>query len=205
MKRLLWVVAGVCLLSMGANADQKATREAGDWLFRIGGTYVAPKSDNSDVVDVDDAVSLTFNGTYMFTNHFGLELLAAMPFEHDITLKSDGSDVASTQQLPPTLTAQWHFSPIGRIIPYVGAGLNYTLFFDEETTGALTGSTLDLDPSWGLEGQAGFDISLGANWFVNLDVRYIQIETDAKLNGTGIGEVKIDPWTIGLNVGWVFR
>ena len=188
----------------GANAQLKASREAGDWLVRVGATYVAPKSNNSDLVDVDEAASLTFNGTYMFTNHFGLELLAAMPFEHDINLKADGSKVASTKQLPPTLTAQWHFNPIGRLIPYVGAGLNYTLFFDEQTSGALAGSRLDLDPSFGLEGQVGVDFQFGETWFLNLDVRYIRIETDAKLDGADLGTVKVDPWTFGLNVGWTF-
>lgn len=204
MKRVLLVVVGACLLSTGAFAQQKASREAGDWLVRVGGTYVAPKSNNSDIVDVDEAVSVTFNGTYMFTNNFGLELLAALPFEHDVNLKADGSEVASTKQLPPTLTAQWHFNPIGRIIPYVGAGINYTIFFDESTTGALSGSSLSLDESWGLEGQLGVDWQVGSNWLLNLDIRYIQIETDAKLDGVDVGKIKIDPWTVGLNVGWVF-
>jgi len=204
MKSLVLVLTGAFLLSTGAVAQEKASREAGDWLVRVGGTYVSPKSNNHDVVNVDEAVSLTFNGTYMFTNNFGLELLAAMPFEHDINLNADGSKVGSTKQLPPTLTAQWHFNPIGRIIPYVGAGINYTLFFDESTTGALQGSTLSLDESWGLEGQLGVDWQVGSNWFLNLDVRYIQIETDATLDGVDAGKVKIDPWTLGLNVGWVF-
>lgn len=204
MKSLLLVVVGACLLPSGAYAQQKALREPGDWLVRVGATYVSPKSNNSDIVDVDDATSLTFTGTYMFTNNVGLELLAAMPFEHDVNLKADGSKVATTKQLPPTLNIQWHLNPIGRLIPYAGIGINYTLFFDESTTGALTGSKLDLDPSWGLGGQAGIDFQVGSNWFLNLDFRYIQIETDAKLDGVNVGTVKIDPWTAGLNVGWIF-
>jgi len=200
MKRLLLIVAGACLLSTGAFAQQKASREAGDWLVRVGGTYVMPKSNNYPGVDVDEAISLTFNGTYMFTNNFGVELLAALPFEHDLTDETDGSKLGSTKQLPPTLTAQWHFNPIGMIIPYVGAGINYTLFFDEK----IDGATLSLDGSWGLEGQLGVDWQVGSNWLVNLDIRYIQIETDAKVDGVGIGTVEIDPWTVGLNVGWMF-
>ncbi len=204
MKSLLLVVVGACLLSGGAYAQDKASREPGDWLVRVGATYVSPKSNNSDIVDVDEAASLTFNGAYMFTNNVGIELLAAMPFEHDINLKADGSKVATTKQLPPTLNIQWHLNPIGRLIPYAGIGINYTLFFDESTSGALTGSRLDLDPSWGLGGQLGLDFQVGSNWFLNLDVRYIQIETDAKVDGVDVGTVKIDPWTLGLNVGWIF-
>lgn len=203
MNRLLMVM-GVCLLSTGAYAEDEASREAGDWLFRVGATYISPKSSNGRVVNVDEAVSLTFNGTYMFTNNFGLELLAALPFEHDINLNAGGGKVGSTKHLPPTLSAQWHFNPIGRVIPYVGAGLNLTLFFDETTTGAIAGSKLKLDPSVGLTGQAGIDVQIDETWFINAEVRYIQIEPDAKLDGTGIGDIEINPWTFGVNVGWTF-
>ncbi len=204
MRSLIVAIVGACIWSGGAFAQEEASREPGDWLVRVGATYVSPKSNNSDIVDVDEAVSLTFNGTYMFSKNAGLELLAAMPFEHDVNLKADGSEVATVKQLPPTLTMQWHLNPIGRLIPYAGVGLNYTVFFDESTTGALAGSRLDLDPSWGLTGQVGADFQVGSNWFLNVDVRYIQIETEAKLDGVNVGEVKVDPWTVGLNVGWIF-
>ncbi|MFQ5635367.1 MAG: OmpW family protein [Gammaproteobacteria bacterium] len=204
MKSLLLVVAGACLLSTGAYAGPNASREAGDWFVRVGGTYISPKSNNHPVVGVDEALSLTFNGTYMFTDNFGLELLAALPYKHDIDLNADGSKAGSTKHLPPTLTAQWHFNSGGPVIPYVGLGVNYTLFFDEGTTGALSGVRLGLDPSFGIAGQAGFDWLVGSNWFVNVDVRYISIEADAKLDGAGIGDVKINPWLFGINVGWTF-
>jgi outer membrane protein len=175
--------------------------DAADWIVRVGGHYVDPKSDNHPVVSVDSGQSLTFNATYMLTPNWGVELLAAWPFSHDITLNADGSRVAETKHLPPTLSLQYHFLPDGRIRPYVGAGLNATLFFDEKTTGALAGTDLKLDDSFGVAGQLGVDFALSDVWMINVDARWIDIDTDARLDGAGIGSVAIDPWAFGLSVG----
>ncbi|MBL8267445.1 OmpW/AlkL family protein, partial [Steroidobacter sp.] len=84
---------------------------------------------------------------------------------------------------------------------YVGAGLNYTLFFDEKTTGALDGADLELDPSWGLAAQLGLDVHLGGSWFANIDARWLDIDTDAKLDGASLGTVEIDPYAFGVSIG----
>jgi outer membrane protein len=139
----------------------------------------------------------------MMTDHLGVELLAAWPFKHDIDLL-DGTKVATTKHLPPTLTLQYHFLPDSKFQPYVGVGLNYTNFFDEKTTGPLAGSNLNLGDSWGIAGQIGFDIPLNDQWFLNADIRYIDIDTKAKLDGASIGTVSIDPWVYGINVGVKF-
>jgi outer membrane protein len=175
-------------------------QDAGDWIWRVGVHNVRPKSDNHDVVNVDTGASLTFNGTYIFAPHWGVELLAAMPFAHDINLNGGGK-VAETKHLPPTLSLQYHFNPNGGWRPYVGAGVNYTLFFNEKTVGALAGNDLKLDPSWGLAAQLGLDVELGSDWFANVDARWFDIDTDASLNGTRIGTVEIDPYAFGLAIG----
>lgn len=184
--------------------------EAGNWLFRIGAYGVFPESDNMTNVlgtgatlNVDDGYTLGFNFTYMVTPNIGIELLAALPFKHDITLSGAGT-VAETDQLPPTLSVQYYFMPENTIRPYVGLGLNYTTFFNTDTQGALAGANLELDDSWGVAGQLGVDIDVAPNWFVNADLRYIDISTDATLNGVGIGTVDINPWVLGLTVGTRF-
>jgi outer membrane protein len=174
--------------------------DQGDWLFRFGGSYVDPKSNNHPVVDVDSAASFTFNFSYMMTANWAVEVLAAYPFEHDITLK-DGTKVGSTKHLPPTVSLQYHFLPDGKFQPYVGARVNFTYFFDESTVGPLEGVPLSLDSSWGLAGELGADIMLNDKWFLNLSVRYIDIGTDATLGGDDIGKVNIDPWVYGFNAG----
>ena len=177
--------------------------EPGDWLVRAGASYVNPASDNSDIVSVDSDTSITFNFSYMMTDIWALELLAAVPFKHDIELL-DGTKVGSTKHLPPTLSLQYHFRPTAQFQPYLGIGINYTNFFSEKTTGPLEGIDLNLGDSWGLAGQAGFDILFDDKWFFNLDVRYIDIDTKASLDGVSIGKVEIDPWVFGGHIGYRF-
>ncbi len=96
-------------------------QDAGDWIWRVGVHNVRPKSDNHDLVNVDAAASLTFNATYMFAPHWGVEVLAALPFEHDINLNGGGR-VAQTKHLPPTVSLQYHFNPNGAWRPLCRRG-----------------------------------------------------------------------------------
>src|SRR5690606_18520805 len=109
--------------------------------------------------------------------------------------------VGETKHLPPTVSLQYHFAPAAKFRPYVGVGVNYTLFFSEDTQGALAGSKLELDPSFGLAAQLGADIALNDDWFVNLDLRWVDIDTDATLDGASLGSVAIDPVVFGLSIG----
>ena len=175
-----------------------ANAAPGDWLIRAGVHQVDPKSDNSPIVSVKSDESLTLSGSYFFTDRIAVEVLAAFPFKHAITLNADGSEVAETRHLPPTVTLQYHFLPDAAVRPYVGAGLNYTTFFDEKTRGALTGTRLSLDDSFGLAAEVGVDIALNDNWALNLNIRWFDIDTDARLDGADLGSVKIDPYGYGL-------
>ena len=195
------LLAGIAL-SMGFAGTANAF-EPGDWLVRVGASYVNPASDNSDIVSVESDTSVSLNFTYMMTDVWGLELLAAVPFKHDIELL-DGTTVGSTKHLPPTLSIQYHFMSTENFQPYVGLGLNYTNFFDEKTTGPLEGLDLSLGNSWGLAGQIGFDVLFNDDWFFNLDVRYIDIDTKARVAGDSIGKVEIDPWVFGGHIGYRF-
>lgn len=197
--------AGLCLQPLTATAAK------GDWLLRGGIGIVDPKSDNLTLspeqeIQVDTGTSLTIEGTYMFLDNWGVELLAAYPFTHDVDI--DGAEgvgnIAEVDHLPPTLSLQYHFNPDGKFRPYIGAGLNYTTFFNEDTKGALAGADLELDDSWGAAGQVGADVTLSGNWFLNLVVRYIDIDSDAKLNGADLGTVEIDPFVYQAQVGYRF-
>ncbi len=173
----------------------------GDWLIRVGAHHINPKSDNHRIVEVDEATMVTFNATYFFTDTWAVELLAALPFEHDINLVG-GPRVAETKHLPPTLSVQYHFRPGQSVRPYIGLGLNATIFFEEDTTGPLAGVDLELDDSYGAAAQLGVDFDFNERWFLNAEVRYADIETEAKLGGASIGDVRIDPWIFGINLGF---
>jgi len=204
---LALAVAGLCLQPLTAVAAK------GDWLLRAGVGIVDPKSDNLTLADdsevqVQNGTSATIEGTYLFADHLGVELLAAWPFSHDVEIDGVSGDVATVEHLPPTLSLQYHFNPNGRFRPYIGAGLNYTTFSNEETKGALDGTSLKLDDSWGPAGQIGADIGINENWFVNLVVRYIDIDTDATLSddegSTDLGTIEIDPFIYQAQVGYRF-
>lgn len=211
------LIAVIAAAMLGGTVAQ--AYDAGDWIVRVGASNVDPDDPNGEInipdagkldVNIDDDTSVTFNGTYMWTKHVGIELLAALPFEHDIKVEGLGK-VGSTKHLPPTLSVQWHFLPDSRFQPYVGAGINWTIFFDDGEDGVLEelGGELELDDqsSFGLAGQIGADIMLNDNWFINADLRYIKIDNEAKVT---LGEdqlgvnVDIDPFVYGLHVGYRF-
>lgn len=198
-----------------------ATAAQGDWLVRVGMSGVDPKESNlerapglnGDLV-VDWGVSSTFNVGYMLTDHIATELLAAWPFTHGVDLKTGGGGVQRVgyvDHLPPTLSLQWHFNPDGAFRPYIGAGVNYTLFSGEELRGVVGGpqTKLSLEDSFGPAAQIGVDLALSKNWFVNADMRWIDIDADTEIQQRGgpateIGTLEIDPFIYGLHVGYRF-
>ncbi|MDJ0711340.1 MAG: OmpW family outer membrane protein [Woeseiaceae bacterium] len=198
--KILVVLAGLSMVALPAQAYEK-----GDWLVRVGAGMVDPKSDNSPVANVDSGTSLVVNGTYFFTPNVGFEVLAAWPFSHDVKLAADGTKVGETKHLPPTFSLQYHFTTETNFRPYVGLGLNYTTFFDEETTGALAGTSLSLDDSFGVAAQVGADFDVSDNMFMNVDIRWINIETEADIPEVPLNfDVEIDPMVYSITLGWKF-
>jgi len=188
-------------LALAALASPAAATDKGDFTLGFGVHNVAPQGGNSTTaagqINVDDDASMTFTFEYFIADKIGIEVLAALPFEHDINLVGAGQ-VGKTKHLPPTISLQYHFVNQSRVTPFVGLGINYTTFFDDVGTGALAGAALDLDDSWGIAAHAGLDIKVSDAGALRFDMRYIDIETDVKVNGAAIGKVKIDPFVYGL-------
>ncbi|MFQ5644400.1 MAG: OmpW family protein [Thiogranum sp.] len=196
--------------------------EAGDFIARAGWAHVAPDTDSDEFsnfpgakADVDDTDSLGLTFSYLFTDNIGVGILAAYPFKTDI--EGDGTissvdKVGDTKFLPPTVTLQYHFDTGSDFHPYVGAGLNYTFFWDENTSDApFNGSDLDLDDSWGFAAEAGLDYTFQNDYLVSAQIWYISIETEADSSGAagnpalaGKADVDIDPWVFMLGVGKKF-
>ena len=208
--------------------------EQGDILVNARLLNIAPDvSDNQVIasgsplaapagIDVDDAYSLGVDITYMVTNNFGVELMLNTTSNHDIqgTGNLAGVKVGDITVLPPSLIAVWHFMPKNNIRPYVGAGLNYTLFFSGDTTGQFT-STMDsvlgggvtstdvsVDDKLSLIFQAGVDIDINSDWYISFDAKYIDMDTTAtvEVNGTDAATVDfdVDPLILGFGVGMRF-
>ena len=210
--RLLGIVS---VLSVVFGAYPAHAVEKGDWLLRVGAGHVAPNDSSSGFsgaptieAAVDSSTNLALTIVYMVTDNVGVELVGALPFKHDINGAGSGGSglgkVAETKQLPPTVLAQYYLNPTGNVRPYLGAGLNYTFFFDEQTTGALAGTDLSLSSSLGLAAEAGVDVDISKNMFLNVAVWYMDIETTATSSAIGTADVKINPWVAFAGLGWRF-
>ena len=188
--------------------------QAGDVLLRAGGALVVPKvSDNSSLFNfgVNSNAQFGLTATYMVTDNIGVELLAATPFSHEITaavpaLNIPVTKVGKTKHLPPSLYLQYYFlNKDAKARPYVGAGLNYTTFFSEKGQGPVT--ELKLKDSWGAAFNAGVDIKLTDNLYLNAAMWYAKIKTKASFkaaNKVHEVDVKLDPMVYFLGVGYRF-
>ena len=158
---------------------------------------------NGAKTDVDHKITPEIDVTYFFTPNIAAELIAATS-EHQID--AGATDVGNAWILPPTLTLQYHFTPDQKFSPYVGAGLNYSMFYGEDAGPGL--NDLEVDGGVGYAVQAGFDYWLNENWGLNFDVKYIDLEVDVDVNlgGTALDahNVDLNPWIIGAGVSYKF-
>lgn len=231
MKKNLLAVAVLSSLSLSAFAGGY---QAGDIVVRGGLINVTPDSEESTIyaggapvdiglgqlkASVEDDTQVSLNLVYFFDSNLALELLAATPFSHDITVNLGNgttTNLGETKHLPPTLSALYYFDTNSNFKPYVGAGINYTFFFEDDFNPAMQGpdsaldlSDLNLENSWGLSAQVGADYYLDENWSINASIRYIDIDTTAKfkaLGGAADGfvDVSIDPIVYSLQIGYKF-
>lgn len=192
----LLAVAAACF------ALPAAAQSAGDWTLAIGASHVSPKSNNGALadgtmqLDIGSSTRPTIAFEYFLYDGLGLEVLAGAPFHHDIDIDGAGK-VGSTKHLPPTVSLQYHFNRDGTVRPLLGVGMNYTTFFSESTTGELAGADLDLGDSWGLAAHAGIDFDIGERGAFRLEARWIDIESDVKVDGVKLGTANTDPLIFG--------
>lgn len=223
MKKTLLTIALLSSLSTTAFANK-----SGDILIRGGATSVNPDSNKAAVLlvgndstmslSVDDNTQLGLNFVYFYDSNWAIELLAATPFTHDVTIHDpdavlgvDGVKLAEVTQLPPTLSALYYIDTDTAFKPYVGVGVNYTHFFKEEFEAApksLGLSNLQLDGSFGFAVQIGADYEIDKNWSVNFSARYIDISSDATFDvaGDNIGKATVDvnPMVYSVMLGYKF-
>ena len=131
-------------------------------------------------------------------------MLAATPFSH--TAKLNGAKAVDFKHLPPTVSLQWYFNPEGRVNPFVGAGLNYTFVYDEVSVrgGPVAGANVSLENSFGVAAQAGLAFKMSDAIDLVLDARWIDIDSDVKVNGSKVGTAVVDPLVVGLTLGYRF-
>ena len=209
-KIVLGAVAALALstsLSTAAwatNNSNSGDFKTGDFMIRARAIGVMPDEQghvsNGDTVSIDNSAVPELDFSYFFTPNISAELIAAVTKHHVTT--SSGIDAGSAWLLPPTLTLQYHFNQLDYVKPYVGAGVNYTHFFNEKG-GAL--QDVKYDDSFGGALQVGADIPLKDHWYANVDVKKVFISSKATFAPSGAtANVDIDPWIVGAGIGYKF-
>ena len=204
MKKLLFSVLIALLFVFNIQA-QDDSKDSNKWQVRFRVISVIPsEGDNlpsDDEVEISTAFVPELDFTYFFTENWAAELILGTA-KHNVDTKL-GGDLGHVWLLPPTLNLQYHFTG-GKAKPYLGAGVNYTIFY-----GVDEGQFVDIsyDNSFGFSFQGGLDYSLNDKWFLNLDLKKILLTTDVEVDtGSGIlpVEVDINPLVVGLGVGMKF-
>jgi outer membrane protein len=218
------------LFALALAAPLAHAHQAGDFIVRAGAATTAPNEDSGELkldgakisgtkatLTSDTQLGLAF--AYMFTDHIGLELLAATPFQHEVGVKGLGpaldGKLADIKQLPPTLSLQYYpLDASSKFQPYAGVGINYTMFFGEDLTSQRKNegfSNLKMKDSVGIAGQLGFDYMITDHMLFNASVWYVDIDTKATVDGPtalGVGQTKVDvdvdPWVYMVGVGYKF-
>jgi len=205
-------IAATLLVASGTAFAQTApfkAKQAGDIVIRARGIALVPDEDTYDHNisngnghgELNNDVVPEVDFSYFLTDNLALELIAATT-KHDLTWKDPSLDAGSVRLLPPTLTLQYHFMPEKRWSPYVGAGVNYTFFYDSKP-GQF--NSVKYDDGFGYAFQAGFDYAISGPWSVNFDVKKIFLDTDVSINnGANTSKAHLDPWVVGVGVGYRF-
>ncbi len=225
-KRSCFLVASAAAVGLlvGATAVKAAETDdggfqAGSILVRARALGVLPDTGTSlsgpgafigGHADVTDNWVPELDASYFFTPNIAVEAIAGVTY-HDVTEKGNilgvPLNLGSVRLLPPTVTAQWHFLPTERFNPYVGAGINYTFFYDQHGGPSNLIYSTHYDDAVGAALQFGFDYNVTGRWYVNSDVKKLFLSTNVHLD-TAAGAIKakvdIDPWLLGFGIGYRF-
>lgn len=196
-------------MAMAGESSQDLRWNAGDLLVRGRAIGIVP--DESSTItpvggkaDVSNEIVPELDFTYFFTRNLAAELILATS-KHDATARNVGGvnvDAGSVWVLPPTLTLQYHFTRFEQFKPYIGAGVNYTFYYNEKG-GALTNVTYK--DAFGVALQIGVDVPIDERWSWNLDVKKLFVDADAKWSDGAVrGDIALDPWIIGVGAGYRF-
>jgi outer membrane protein len=210
-KQLAIAAALAALVAAGAAQAQDFQPKAkGDVVLNVRVTDIAPTGSDPITTLAGAGTGLrakvgydvmpTIGVTYFFTDNLAVEAIAGTT-QHTVRAKGPGTDlkVKDLWVLPPIVTLQYHFAPAARVSPYVGAGINYMLFYSGEDK---NGFSLRVDDGFGAALQAGVDIAARDQWTINLDAKKVFFETDAvdRINGIKT-KVTLNPWVLSAGIG----
>lgn len=204
------VVAMAAVASLAPIAAQ-AQAEENPWMLRVRAVDLLWQNGQSQTVQdlnvkAKNQVIPEFDVSYFFTKNIAAELVLTWPQQVNITAGQGNTNIGKVTALPPSLLAQYHFTELGAFKPYVGAGVNYTIFGNRSNFPAL-GNAVQVDQSSvGFVGQVGMDYMFDKNWGMNLDLKYAMISTNVTTvqGGTNLGKLTLNPWMPAVGVTYKF-
>jgi outer membrane protein len=227
MKTLKLFVLALCLFC-GLNTFGQ---EKNEWDIRLRAIGILPQESAKigvigGDVNISNAYVPELDITYFFAKNFSAELILGTS-KHKV--KTQGSNLTAiggsssadvnlgkAWLLPPTLTLQYHLPTGTAFKPYVGAGANYTIFYNADKGPVV--QAIDYQNKFSFAAQAGIDYDISKNVFLNIDVKKLFLNTRATVNAANLtpannqalasvlqniaADVKIRPWVVGIGVGY---
>jgi outer membrane protein len=210
---VMTLATGAATGASAQTANDWQVARKGDWIVTGRITDVSSGADDSIFtsagvdtglnVDVGNSTMPTLGFTYFLTDNISVEAILGAT-QHEIRAQGGATDVAvhETWVLPPVVTLQYRPMPEARVSPYVGAGLNYMLFFEGQDR---SGFTVDLEDGFGYALQAGADVAITGPWTLNVDVKKVWFDTTATINGGALtSDVNLDPLVVSVGFGRKF-
>ena len=209
--RIKSLVAAMAAVASLAPIAAQAQAQENPWMVRVRAVDLLWNNGQSGAastlnVKAQNQVIPEFDVSYFFTKNIAAELVLTYPQQVNITSGSGNTNIGKITALPPSLLAQYHFTDLGAFKPYVGAGINYTIFTNRQNFPGL-GNSVQVEPSSvGFVGQVGADYMFDKNWGLNLDVKYATMATNiqAASNGSNLGKLTLNPWMPAVGVTYKF-
>jgi outer membrane protein len=205
------VAAMAALASLTPIASQAQSTDGDNpWMVRVRAVDLLFQNNQTGTVQdlnvkAKDQVIPELDVTYFFTKNIATELVLTYPQNVNITAVS-GTNIGKITALPPSLLLQYHFTDLGAFVPYVGAGINYTIFGNRQNFPGLNNSVQVDQSSVGFVGQVGTDYMFDKNWGLNLDLKYTFMSTNVTTvsGNTNLGKLTLNPFMPAVGVTYKF-
>ena len=214
----------VALALVAGSAAQ--AQSAGTWMARVGAIGLYPQVSSGDLsppafpntqTDVSSDWTLGGGVTYMITDNWSVDVPLALPFTHTLTgagaIAGVGT-IGTTKALPITMWGQYRFGEAKSTFrPYLGAGLTYAYFYDENATStlnALSGgtpsnpTTFSIQSKWAFGVQAGATYAFNERWFLDGMVGYTWLKNTTTLSTGQTQPMTLNPVSVAISVGYKF-
>ena len=219
--RIKSLVAAMAAVASLAPIAAQAQAEENPWMLRVRAVYVDWQNGQANGSSTAAGVQTNninasnqwlpeFDVSYFFTKNIATELVLSYPQPVNINSNLTSGPTGTVNALPPSLLLQYHFTDLGSFKPYIGAGINYTIFGNRNNFSLLgVNNALTVGQnSVGFVGQIGADYMIDKNWGVNVDLKYATMSTTVTgqnvAPGQDLGKLTLNPLMPAIGVTYKF-